>query len=226
MLRVRAALLAATVVLASGESLHEAASSNDAEALATLLEKGAPTEELDENGMTALHVAAYLGHTEALDVLGTAGAALEARTEQGAMTPLHWAAGQGQADAVRTLLRLGANLEATDSGKRTSLHFAASRGFLDVIEALVAAGARLEALTERKVTPLQMAAEGGHTALIGILVQAGADLEARGDQGRMRPLMVASAMGHADSEEAPGLRTTRPETCPEWPSSSLPTAVQ
>ena len=143
----------------SAAPLHEAAAEDDAELVAKLLAEGSPTDTLDENKMTPLMLASYLGATNAMAALLEAGAALEASVPAVRMTPLHWAASQGQAEAAVMLLARGGALEARDVGERTPLHFASVRGHEEVVRLLLEAGALHEAQSKLGVTPLQMAAE-------------------------------------------------------------------
>lgn len=62
-------------------------------------------------------------------------------------TPLHLATRMGQEKAVATLLKYGANIEATSSEGYTSLHHAARCGQCDVGKMLVANGAEVNAVS-------------------------------------------------------------------------------
>ena len=86
----------------SAAPLHEAAAEDDTELVNKLLAEGSPTDTLDENKMTPLMLASYMGATNAMAALLEAGAALEAWVPGVRMTPLHWAASQGQAEAAVT----------------------------------------------------------------------------------------------------------------------------
>jgi ankyrin repeat protein len=140
-------------------SLHEAAAQDDGKLVYKLFAEGSPTDTLDENKMTPLMLASYLGATDAIAALLHNGAALEAWVPGVRMTPLHWAASQGQAEAAGMLLARGGALEARDVGERTPLHFASVRGHEDVVQLLLEAGASHKAQSKLGVTPLQMAAE-------------------------------------------------------------------
>jgi len=70
--------------------------------------------ERDWDGNTALHFAAYNGHTDAIAMLVDKGANIEATDNDGA-TALHRAAGNGRTFTVAKLLEMEANIEATNN---------------------------------------------------------------------------------------------------------------
>lgn len=66
---------------------------------------------------TAMHNAAYMGHTDVMEVLKKYGATLEPRDEFiSNVTPLHVAAEYGQTEAVRWLVSNGADVTAVSHG--------------------------------------------------------------------------------------------------------------
>jgi ankyrin repeat protein len=73
--------------------------------------------------VTALHIAAEVGHTKIVKVLLDAGAEVDARTSNDT-TPLHQAAQEGHLDIVRELLIAGADLDARDDNGTTPHDFA------------------------------------------------------------------------------------------------------
>ena len=89
---------------------------------------------------TALHMAAYEGHTPVVTRLLDAGWSLEARSVSG-MTPLSLAAVRGQLETVKCLVLRGANMDTQDNYKDTPLHDASSYGHSEVIKTLLQCGA-------------------------------------------------------------------------------------
>lgn len=73
---------------------------------------------LPQGGWRPLHSACSVGHTQVVDSLLQAGAAVTARNALGA-TPLHYAASKGHADIVRLLLKHGADATAKDHAGST-----------------------------------------------------------------------------------------------------------
>ena len=197
-MHVPTAALLLAVACVPATRIHDAVEANNLTSVADILSDPAHLESLDDNLLTPLQLAAYLGHVEATRDLVHAGARLEtAAAEQGNMRALHWASGQGHDDVLEALISAGAALEATDGGGRTALHFAAARGYTEAAQVLCKAGANVEALSGRLVTALQMAAEKGHVETAGALAECGANLDVQADEARLAPLHVAAAMGHA-----------------------------
>lgn len=81
------------------------------------------------------------------------------RTTSGS-TPLHCAISQRQLKVVKTLVELGADVNAPDDQGDTPLHAAARSGALTMARFLFQQGADLHALNAQGQTPLQLAA--GH----------------------------------------------------------------
>jgi ankyrin repeat protein len=73
-----------------GESAFHAAERHHVEALELLLEYGAPTDAVDENGVTALHNAAIRGDVDAVRELLARGADRRREDPQHHATPLGW----------------------------------------------------------------------------------------------------------------------------------------
>ncbi|VDN17895.1 unnamed protein product [Gongylonema pulchrum] len=103
-----------------------------------LLQHHARVDVFDENGRTALHLAAANGHLELTDLLlknkaFDHGAAVEAITLDN-QTALHFAARYGQLEVAQRLLALGANPNARDDKGQTPLHLAAENDYPDVVK--------------------------------------------------------------------------------------------
>lgn len=91
--------------------------------LQRLLRAKAPTEQRDENGETALHVAARHGNLNGISSLLDAGANVDAVSSR-AWTPLHLACRYGCANIVLVLIRSGANVDRSGCYGWTALNFA------------------------------------------------------------------------------------------------------
>jgi len=98
----------------------------------------------DEDGQTALHIAAWLGDAHAIERLLVAGARINTMTGSGD-TPLHIAAFAGHAEAVQALLKGGADFRAPSmrrSGSRTALEHAVDQGHAEAADLLSEASTR------------------------------------------------------------------------------------
>ncbi|MGE0358510.1 MAG: ankyrin repeat domain-containing protein [Burkholderiales bacterium] len=97
-----------TVVAGGGRSLlMVAVEESNLPAVELLLARGAPTEQRDDRGATALALAAEMGFQEAVEVLLAAGADPNVQDPSG-LTALDLAEEHGAHDIVAALLRGGA----------------------------------------------------------------------------------------------------------------------
>ena len=74
----------------------------------------------DEQGYTALHIAAQKGHTACIGVLLNRGADIESKENQGD-TALHIAAQEGHTTCIGVLLDRGADIESKENQGYTAL---------------------------------------------------------------------------------------------------------
>jgi ankyrin repeat protein len=129
------------------EALIGAAEGGHEQLIQRLLEAGADPTASDNSGSTALHWAAWGGHTEienlkhdekadtttagggtptspshesVIQMLLDRGAAINAQNSQGC-TPLHWVAGAGSAPMIRCFLDNGASVDIADNCGRTAV---------------------------------------------------------------------------------------------------------
>jgi ankyrin repeat protein len=154
-----AELLAATPRL----SVFEAAAVGDAPRLRELLRTDpSAVHGFAPDGWTPLHLAAFFGRGDAVDVLLAAGADVRAvsRNHEGNM-PLHAAlAGRGVGRISTALLARGADVRATDAGGHTALHHAAFRDDAGLVNTLLAHGADPAAKNRQGQTALAIAVRG------------------------------------------------------------------
>lgn len=124
------------------------------------------------DGFTALHLAAFYGHT------GTAGLLLGRGADVSAVSK------------NQTFARLV-----------TPLHSAVARGHHETAGLLIANGADPNARQETGMTPLHAAAMRGDAAIASMLLGAGADPSLANGEGRT-PSDLARAMGFTELEQA------------------------
>lgn len=137
--------------MSNEQKLRDASKAGNVAAVRELLGKGTKVNAANENGFTALHMAAEWGKAdyaaygvsaEVATVLVEAGANKEARTNWGGGTPLHVAAMNGKAEVVTVLLQAGANKEAKDNNGGTPLEYAQMKGHSAVVDLLDPQGRR------------------------------------------------------------------------------------
>ena len=120
-----------------------------------LLEDGARIDEAKDDGTSALHSAAKMGHTKVVQLLLEEGTWTEA-TGNSSATSLIMAASMGHHGTVKALLDRGANPDtAHNNGKATAMYFAAEVGRDEVVRELCARGANVEAEKVKYLTLIE-----------------------------------------------------------------------
>ena len=130
---------------------------------------------------TALFLAAYYGHTEAVGLLLDAGADPAYAQPSGGQTGLYCASSQGHAPVIVKLLEAGVDKNAlcrfnADYGDVTALHAAIAERHDDCVAALIDSGADWSIpSTERAARPIHFAAIFGCKEAVRLLLAAGED---------------------------------------------------
>ena len=153
-----------------------------------LLKAGAPVNQANVTGTTPLMNAATNGNHEAVKLLLSAGADVNAQSgppsaqvkngmiDLARFTPLILASAYGPAAVVKTLLDAGANVNAKESRGMTALMYAAAtdHGDIEIARLLMARGADLNVKSNAGETALDWANKMGPTPLAALLKKAGA----------------------------------------------------
>ena len=130
---------------------------------------------MDVNGidpaqkLTALHMAAYNGHTETVKYLIAQGATVDCRDAEG-KTPLIHACTGPFAESVRVLIAAGADVNARDATEGfTPLMMAAGLGEPEVVEVLLENKADASLVDEDQETAADHARNAGHDEIVKML---------------------------------------------------------
>jgi ankyrin repeat protein len=150
--------------------LCKIAGADDQTSLELMLDAGADIEASDPTGLTALHIASFLGHDALATRLLERGANIEAR-EECQYTPLMMAANAGREGAVALLLQKGANPNAADQDKSTPMMFAAQHGHAGIVKLLLGAGASRTDTGNHGMTAADFARQNGHAEVMRLLLQ-------------------------------------------------------
>jgi len=115
-------------------------------------------------------------------------------------SPVADVARRGDRESVRSLLREGADVNASQGDGMSALHWAAASGDAEMAEMLLRAGANLQSVTRiGHYTPLHVACQGGNAAVVELLLEAGADASSRTSPGGTTPLHLAASSGSAEA---------------------------
>ncbi len=155
-------------------TIHECVGMDDLSCVADILDK-APEKamEFSMDGWTPLHLAAFWGHQDMLDMLLKRGAQIDRPSLSDASfgnSPLQAAIGKGQVKAVRLLLERGANVAfSQEPSHLTPLHIAASRSNIEIVQLLLEWGADPQVMSADFLTPIDVAKERNHLEIVQLL---------------------------------------------------------
>ncbi|KAF5701144.1 ankyrin repeat-containing protein [Fusarium globosum] len=151
-----------------------------------LVQEGADLEIADNNGMTALHIAARDGvRSQVQFILDTNVFDVNGKTKDG-MTSLHFAATKSYCEDVTSLLLdSGANIDEVNDDGNTALHLACESWQDSVVKILLGKRADTEKKNKNNgETPLHVAARIGRIGPLRALLEGGADPRTTDQNGR------------------------------------------
>ncbi|XP_065346539.1 uncharacterized protein LOC135943802 [Cloeon dipterum] len=158
----------------------------DTEGIQKLLEYGVDVDLQDEEGFTALHLAARSNkNPEVVKILLEKGAQVHL-TDNKKRTALHHAFKNSEVtEVVQKLLEYGADVNSQDEEGFTALHLAAwSNGNPEFVKILLEKSAKINELDNDKWTPLHFAAKFNQVPEITqMLLENGAEIHSRCQQG-------------------------------------------
>lgn len=152
----------------------------------------------DENGVTALYLAAQQGQAKVVERLLNAGASPNQAMKEG-MTPLYVAAQNAHLVVVQVLISANAAIDHNLYCCQNPLLIAVKQGHLAVVEQFIAAGALNNWSTNWSENPLLIAAQEGHLDVVEVLVKAeGIPVDQATSEEGATPLYIAALMGHSE----------------------------
>lgn len=153
-----------------------------------------PNAIIDVDNYSTLHVAALCGDVAMIRQLIRQNSDINSKTAHDQKTPLHWAIRGFKTQAVATLLKLGANVNATDIFGSTPLHEAALYNNAEAIRLLIKKGADVNSFDENHLTPLFIAVANQQVDAIKSLIHNHANVNYAGRFDET-PLMMAVSLG-------------------------------
>ena len=154
----------------SGNSLlTQAVRRDNATLFDALLARRARLNTRNQNGETALSIAAFSGKMPYVERLVEAGADVNFF----GWPPLAYAAFNGHAAIAEYLLKRGARIDAKTENGSTALFFAARYGHLDTVKILLKHGADASIANELDETAVDWALKGRNTDIVDLLRAAG-----------------------------------------------------
>ncbi|KAM4706377.1 ankyrin repeat and SAM domain-containing protein 6 [Rhinophrynus dorsalis] len=168
-----------------------------------------PVDCTDEDGNTALQLAAGTGHEPLVRFLLRKGATVDSRNHYG-WTPLMQAARSGHLNVALILLENGADVNAQNRLGASVLTVASRGGHVSVVKLLLESGAFVDNYDHFDVnmvsisgniedmpdiTALMTAAQHAHEAVVRLLLDWGADVNYRVKTTGWNPLMLAALHG-------------------------------
>jgi len=155
----------------------------------TILER--KRKEVNQNGETALHVAARRGQTDQVEITLKTGASPNTK-DYANLTPLFDACSRGFVAIVELLLQAGAHPNTPCGDKNnTPLHEAIFHGNIKMIQVLLSSGANPHLLNTLGQTPMQLAR---HDEVKKFLVDKMKNIPSRED-----PILIGSQLLRRDS---------------------------
>ncbi|KAI1853351.1 hypothetical protein JX266_002057 [Neoarthrinium moseri] len=164
-----------------------------------LLQSDIDVDQLDDDGMTAMHHATNSHNLEVLWLLVERGANPNVTNHQG-RSVLHTAAQQGQVATMFALLQSRCQLDLQDNNGQTPLHIAMEKGHWQVAGLLLQGNANPSLQCQYLLTPLHIGTSRAPPFLLHHLVDKHADMTLQDKRG-LNPLHLAVHAKNAQSTE-------------------------
>ena len=222
------AVAPSTLLHAQEDTIWQAATNGDVDAIEAFIDAAADLDELSESGSAPLHYVVSINRVEVVALLLDAGADTDVEDSR-QRTPLDLAIAGNKTEIIDLLLEAGAGVEApttplhpivwagdllgvklhvyagTDIDQEDEfgnypLLLAVERGYLDIVDLFITHEADLDVEDQDGFTAVIMAAEQDHADVLQLLIDSGADLAVE-DKAERTALDWAIIMQSADAEE-------------------------
>ncbi|XP_045545177.1 ankycorbin isoform X3 [Salmo salar] len=175
------------------ERLLVAVEHGEVEKVASLLtKKGASAVKLDNEGKSALHVAATRGQTDCLAVILAHGVDTSVIDTSG-FSALHLAAKNNHQECAKKLIQSKCVLDALDSSGKTALHHAAASGSVGIVQTLCEHKCPVNIKDTDGLSPLLLSARHAQAEVCGSLLDWGADVNACDKNGRTAVMLASES---------------------------------
>jgi len=142
--------------------MESAVAGNQTENIKRLKESGMDLEAKNNEGKTAMFIAAMLGNIESIECLAKLGANVNAVDNAG-LTPIFVAAMAGQVASIKCLAKLGADINAKERNDCTPIFLATFVGQTESMKCLKELGADLNVIAGNGMNLMETAKAAGHS---------------------------------------------------------------